>query len=250
MTKEKQANFSNNKDSEIQIWPTMRPRAFRTNEGKEVIIPDDWVFVPAGDPGLTRRLKTSGLCYIEVRKRKNRIESVGLWTQKDRIESIKAKLDEDRATLEYVKKLEAARQKRAQEQQEYVEKFQDEVFNFLNFHAKYTNIALKLAWAVTKHATPVGSNTVARTQTIPIEQRAESAVIAWMRHQTTNYDALGPMRVKGMRFEVRRSLAKDSREILDNYRAGVDIDLETCPLANALRNSQNKSQTTNSKKDN
>ena len=65
----------------------------------------------------------------------------------------------------------------------------------------------------------------------------ESAVIAWMRHQTTNYDSLGPMNVKGMRFGVRRSLAKESREILANYRDGVDINLDTCPLANALRNS-------------
>ena len=234
-----QEKNTNNQTKEIQIWPTMRPKVFRS-EGQEITIPEDWVFVPAGDPALTRRLKTSGLCYIEVRKRKNRIESVGLWTQKDRIDGIKATLEEDRATLQYVKKLEAARQKRAQAQQEYVNTFQDEVFNFLNFHPRYTNIALKLAWAVTKHATPVGSNTVARTQTIPLAQRVESAVIAWMRHQTTNYDSLGPMRVKGMRFAVRRSLAQESREILEQYRSGVDIDLETCPLANALRNSLKK----------
>lgn len=237
----------NNKETkEIQIWPTMRPRVFRSEgDGKEIIIPEDWVFVPSGDPALTRRLKTSGLCYIEVRKRKNRLESIGLWTQKDRIDGIKAALEEDRSTLQYVKKLEAARKKRAQEQQEYMDNFQDEVFNFLNFHPKYTNIALKLAWAVTKHATPIGSGTVARTQTIPLAQRVESAVIAWMRHQTTNYDSLGPMNVKGMRFEVRRSLAKESREILANYRNGADINLDTCPLANALRNS-NKSNTNES----
>ncbi|MEZ6128720.1 MAG: DUF2293 domain-containing protein [Planctomycetaceae bacterium] len=45
-----------------------------------------------------------------------------------------------------------------------------------------------MATAITAHATPVGSGTVARTQRIPVEQRAESAVIAWMRHQTTAYD--------------------------------------------------------------
>jgi Fe-S cluster biosynthesis and repair protein YggX len=43
---------------------------------------------------------------------------------------------------------------------------------------------------VTAHATPVGSGTVARTERIPLEQRAESAVIAWMRHQTTAYDSM------------------------------------------------------------
>jgi hypothetical protein len=43
---------------------------------------------------------------------------------------------------------------------------------------------------VTTHAAPVGSGTVARTERIPIERRAEAAVIAWMRHQTTAYDNL------------------------------------------------------------
>jgi len=49
--------------------------------------------------------------------------------------------------------------------------------------------------AVSQHATPVGSGTVARTERIPIQQRAESAVIAWMRHQTTAYDNMKIARV-------------------------------------------------------
>jgi len=43
----------------------------------------------------------------------------------------------------------------------------------------------RLAQAVTTHATPVGSGTVARSRRIGVEERAEAAVIAWMRHQTT-----------------------------------------------------------------
>lgn len=54
------------------------------------------------------------------------------------------------------------------------------------------------------HAVPVGSGTVARTQLIPLEQRAEAAVIAWMRHQTTAYDRMSIARIKGERREVRR----------------------------------------------
>jgi hypothetical protein len=52
----------------------------------------------------------------------------------------------------------------------------------------HADLANQMAWAVTDHATPVGSGTVARTKRIPVEQRAEAAVIAWMRHQTTGYD--------------------------------------------------------------
>ena len=90
--------------------------------------------------------------------------------------------------------------------------------------------------AVSQHATPVGSGTVARTERIPIQQRAESAVIAWMRHQTTAYDNMKIARVKGRRREVRRMLAERSRELLDCYRKGQTIDTAKCVLAQALKN--------------
>ncbi|MGA2617382.1 MAG: DUF2293 domain-containing protein [Thermoguttaceae bacterium] len=48
----------------------------------------------------------------------------------------------------------------------------------------YTALAEMLADAVTMHATPVSSSTVARTERIPLHKRAEAAVIAWMRHFT------------------------------------------------------------------
>jgi hypothetical protein len=73
------------------------------------------------------------------------------------------------------------------------------------------------------HATPVGSGTVARTKRIPIEQRAEAAVSAWLRHQTTGYDGMVIPRVKGKRREVRRILAARSKELLDGYRRGEAV---------------------------
>ena len=102
-------------------------------------------------------------------------------------------------------------------------------------------VAVPVGWellppgdAVTQHATPVGSGTVARTQRIPIEQRAESAVIAWMRHQTTAYDQMKIPRADGKRREVRRMLAEKTRKLLLRYRGGTAIDPKTCPLRQAL----------------
>ena len=100
----------------------------------------------------------------------------------------------------------------------------------------HANLAEQMADAVTQHATPVGSGTVARTQRIPIERRAESAVIAWLRHQTTAYDNMKIARVKGKRREVRRMLAEQSRRLLEKYRAGRAVG-EACPLRQALLNS-------------
>ncbi len=84
----------------------------------------------------------------------------------------------------------------------------------------YKDLAERMAHAVANHATPVGSGTVARTKRISIEERAEAAVLAWMRHKTTDYDILKIPRVKGKRREVRREIAKSSKKLLDHYRCG------------------------------
>jgi len=86
---------------------------------------------------------------------------------------------------------------------------------------------------VTAHATPVGSGTVARTSRIPVARRAEAAVIAWMRHQTTAYDVMSIARIKGKRREIRGQLAAQSVSLMQAYRQGWDI-AESCPLKKAL----------------
>jgi len=96
-----------------------------------------------------------------------------------------------------------------------------------------------MAERIASHATPVGSGTVARTERIPIERRAEAAVIAWMRHQTTAYDHMKIARIRGERREVRRMLAARSRELLDQYRRGQTMS-ESCPLIASLSASQSK----------
>ena len=104
---------------------------------------------------------------------------------------------------------------------------------FLAFHPTHADLADRLARAVTEHATPVGSGTVARTKRIPVERRGEAAMIAWMRHKTTGYDGMAIPRVKGKRREVRRRLARRSQELLDHYRRGGSAP-EACPLRRAL----------------
>ena len=80
----------------------------------------------------------------------------------------------------------------------------------------------------------MGSGTVARTRRIPIERRAEAAVVAWLRHQTTAYDHMTIPRIKGKRREVRRVFAEQSKRLLAAYRAGGVVNVSTCPLARAL----------------
>jgi hypothetical protein len=205
----------------------------RTLNGDVLTVPENWVLVPPGDPALTRRVKAAGDHWIIQEKKGRRIFSRGIWTSAKTVERIRAELDAERATESFAKRKVADARRRENAQAEYVEDFRGAVFSFLAFHQDHADLAGRVAQAVTNHATPVGSGTVARTKRIPVEQRAEAAVIAWLRHQTTGYDDMKIPNVKGKRREVRRMLAQRSKELLQRYRQGETIDGD-CPLKIAL----------------
>ncbi len=205
----------------------------RTSEGKILTVPIGWVLLPPGDAALTRRVKAAGEHWVVQEKKGRKLFSRGVWTAASTIDRIRSELIAERSTESFAKKKEAAAQRREKAQNSYVEDFTSAVLKFLGFHPAYSELAQQLARAVANHATPVGSGTVARTKRIPVEQRAEAAVIAWMRHQTTSYDSMAIPRVKGKRREVRRMLAQRSKEILARYRRG-EVKSNSCPLVRAL----------------
>ena len=207
--------------------PGPKPDTVRTPQGQVLPVPAGWAFVPPGDAGLTRRVKAAGEFWLVQEKVGRRVFSRGIWAPRETVEQVRQGLTAERATDAYVRRREV-------KQAEYVEDFEAAVVAFLAFHQRHAALAMELAKAVTSHATPVGSGTVARTQRIPIERRAEAAVIAWMRHQTTGYDSMKIARVKGQRREVRRMLAERSRELLTAYRRG-EVPSALCPLSRALR---------------
>ena len=144
-------------------------------------------------------------------------------------------LDVERSTDAYAKRRQRDLARREKQQTAYVADFHDAVLAFLNFDDRFGEMAETLAGAITAHATPVGSGTVARTERIPLSRRAESAVIAWLRHQTTAYDHMKIPRVKGKRREVRRMFAVESRRLLKRYRRGEAGADPRCPLQLALQ---------------
>lgn len=166
------------------------PNTVRAADGKVLTVPEGWILVPPGDPALTRRIKAAGDHYAIAEKKGRKVFSRGIWTSAATVESIRAELEAERSTEGFAKKKEADARRREKAQAEYVEDFTGAVVTFLAFHPDNADLANWLARAVTDHATPVGSGTVARTKRIPVEQRAESAVIAWMRHQTIPSNAL------------------------------------------------------------
>jgi hypothetical protein len=213
--------------------PGPNPNSVRSSDGKVLTFPDGWTLLPPGDAGLTRRVKAAGDHWVVQEKVGRRTFSRGIWAASATIERVRADLEAERSTEGYAKKQEVAARRREKVQAEYVEDFLGVVLSFLGFHPSYDDLADRLARAVTEHATPVGSGTVARTERIPVEQRAEAAVIAWMRHRTTGYDGMAIPRVKGKRREVRRMLARRSQELLGRYRRGETVGDE-CLLERAL----------------
>lgn len=213
--------------------PGPTPNTVRAADGSVLTVPDGWVLLPPGDAGLTRRVKAAGDHFVVQEKVGRRTFSRSVWAAAETIDRIRAELEAERSTEGYARKQAAASRRREQAQSEYVEDFHGAVVTFLAFNPGHADLADSLARAVTEHATPVGSGTVARTERIPIGQRAEAAVIAWMRHRTAGYDGMTIPRVKGKRREVRRMLARRSQELLQRYRRGEMVG-EECPLQRAL----------------
>ena len=209
--------------------PGPRPNTVRATDGKTISIPAGWLLLPPGDAAMTRRVKAAGDHWIVQEKKGRRFFSRGICAPATTIDRIRAELETERSTESYAKRRAADARRRANAQSEYVEDFLGAVVAFLNFHPDHADLGQRLARAVTEHATPIGSGTVARTKRIPVEQRAEAAVIAWMRHQTTAYDSMTIPRIKGKRREVRRMLARRSHELLESYRRG-EVAPEDCPL--------------------
>lgn len=213
--------------------PGPTPKTVRTSSGQTLQVPSGWALLPPGDAALTRRVKAAGDFWLVHENVGRRIFSRGIWAPRETIDKVRNDLAAERSTDAYAKRRAAEGHRREARQLEYVADFQAAVVSFLAFHERHAELAQELARAVAEHATPVGSGTVARTKRIPIERRAEAAVIAWMRHQTTGYDSMKIPRVKGQRREVRRMLAQRSKELLGVYRRG-EAGRPGCPLAKAL----------------
>lgn len=205
--------------------------------GQAVTPPLDWAFLPAGDAGLTRKVIAAGAFWRVQAQMGRRIISKGVWAPEETIAGARREVAAKRSTEAYQKQLEGGRRRRAEKQTAYEQEFYQAVRAYLAFAPQNKALEGAMAEAVTAHAVPVGSGTVARTAMIPIEQRAAKAVIAWMRHRTTAYESMSIARIKGERRQVRRMLAQRSAELLRAYREGREPGLD-CPLRRALPQSE------------
>ena len=218
-----------------EVRPRQKPGYVINEHAVLEPVPAGWILLPPGDSALSRRIKADGPTWTMSELKGRKRFSRGIWAPAHRIEALRAELREERADPSHQRKLDSARARRAVAQTDYVEDFRAAVLTFLAFHPAHVGDAQLLADLIAAHATPVGSGTVARTERIPIPERAEAATIAWLRHQTTGYDQMHIPLIKGRRREVRRLLAQRSHQLLRLYREGRPVDVKLCPLQAALR---------------
>ncbi|MCS6245302.1 MAG: DUF2293 domain-containing protein [Opitutus sp.] len=217
-----------------EVRPFSKPGHVLAADTRVLAIPAGWALLPPGDAALSKRIKQDGPTWTVVEMKGNKRFSRGIWAPATRIAALQTERAAELQDPAYQRQLAAGRNRRAAEQVVYAEDFRAAVQAFLNFHPAFRGEAQLMAKLIADHAVPVGSGTVARTERIPIEERAEAATIAWMRHQTTGYDTMVIPLVKGRRREVRRMLAQRSVQLLARYRQGQPIEVATCPLARAL----------------
>jgi len=217
----------------LTVKPGPRSRTVRRDTGEVLEVPDGWSLLPPGDATLTRRVKKAGPSWTVKEKRGRREFSQGVWAPSETIETLREALVKERESPAYQQRLERGRARRAQAQVKYAEDFESAVFDYLRFPPAHEAEARQFAAAVAAQATPVGSGRVGRTRRITLEERVEAAVIAWLRHHTTTYDHMKIARVKGRRRQVRRALARGSRELLETWRRGTPSDDD--PLRRALK---------------
>ncbi|SDP29417.1 DUF2293 domain-containing protein [Desulforhopalus singaporensis] len=221
-----------------KVAPGPSPRTVTAEDGTVLEVPAEWELLPPGDGPLTRLVKSKGASWVVQQKKGRRLISKGVWCNGCHIRAAKEEIAQKRQAPGYAQRRHYEQQRREKIQRDYVEEFFQAVLRFLDFHHKHEDLALRVARAVTELATPVGSKTVARTATIPLEQRAQKAVVAWLRHQTTTYDSMKIARVKGERRRVRRELARSSQQLLAQYRSGEEIT-DPSLLPEALVNLEN-----------
>ncbi len=219
--------------------PSPHHRFVWDKQGNRLDLPSGWACLKPGDAAVTKTVKSLGPSWTATRKKGRKTFSDGVWAPAENIEEAHRIVAERRAAPGYAKRRAADLQRREKKQAEYEVSFYQALLQWLNFDPRYQAEAEKMARQICEHAVPVGSGTVARTGRIPIEDRAAAAVIAWMRHQTTAYDDMHIPLVKGRRREVRRELAAQSKKLLEAYRRGREIDPSRCPLARALRPTDN-----------
>ncbi|MDN3351229.1 DUF2293 domain-containing protein [Actinomadura sp. DC4] len=184
---------------------------------------DHLVFLAAGDAALTRRAKkASGLSAVVMRlnRRRKRYERQGLLVEESALEEAEAQCLADEDVRE--RRRERDRERRADEDLELQERTAREI------QKMFPGCPEERAAAIARHTGTRGSGRVGRSAAGRAldETAVRAAVVASVRHEDTDYDALLMSGVP--RAEARERIREDVDRVLGRWRdspaGGREVD--------------------------
>ncbi|TET41603.1 MAG: DUF2293 domain-containing protein [Dehalococcoidia bacterium] len=187
-----------------------------------ISVPEGWELLESGDALLTRRVKVRGKYweYYHELKTKAYDKKLGIFAPANIIEEERRKISSERRTKEYEQRLQRSRKSREKKEAKYGEEFAEACFRFLNFDLVHEDLAWQIAWGATSVATDVGSGRVGRTGKLPLEEKAELAVRAFIRHNFTDYDERLDEMGEPWYHEIRGDAAAKVNRFLEEHRCG------------------------------
>ena len=154
----------------------------------DLIQPDGWDFLSAGDAFLTRRVKAAGGYWVlyEPKGRRTYRRLVGLLAPSAAIAAARAAADATAAQRK-TQRAAGARQ-RDRTEVAYRAEFKQAVLRWLDFAPDHEAVASDIADSAVERAAVVGSGRVGRTKTLSLDERAALAARAYIRHHYTDYE--------------------------------------------------------------
>ena len=171
----------------LPVWQSREGEGYWNPERGQVQLPKGWVFLPSGDPFVTRQAK-KGPHWVLLKRRKGCTATLGVFCPEESVKQAKAMAAEtkpSRAAQRVVGK-----RTRARAEERYRDALEKAVLSFLAFAPRHASLAQEIAREAVAKATPVGSGCVGRTRKLSLPTRAELAARAYIRHEHTNYEAL------------------------------------------------------------
>ena len=151
-------------------------------------VPKGWILLKAGDPLITRRVKSKGQYWLFKHQKGRYKNTVGLFAPSVIIEEEQQKVELERGSEAYKLRLQSQKQWRDKREEQYCSELEDAMVRYLNFAPQYEDLARDIATAAAAEATEVGSGRVGRTGYLSLEEKAWRAVRAYIRHKYTDYE--------------------------------------------------------------
>ena len=170
----------------LPVWHAREGGGYWNPDQGDLSLPDGWVFVPTGEPFITREVK-KGPHWILLKRRARYTATLGVLCPQESLASAQRRSEETAETRSHRRRLAHEAMQRAEDR--YRVELESAIVKFLAFLPEHDSLAQEVARGSQTQATPVGSGRVGRASRLSLTRRAELAARAYIRHRHTNYEA-------------------------------------------------------------